>query len=101
MTNLDEVQPVDSHVEDLLKKAKRFRLRIDPQSATRDERLTAALAYHEDRDVRSALEIMYGKRISGSDKEAREIGVLQLKIAINPNLDLREFYSGIEHSYRP
>ena len=70
MPEMNEVQPIDGYVRNLLESAKeRYHLDIDLENPTRGQRLEAALAMQSEANGFYSMELMVGRRV-GSDEQA-------------------------------
>ncbi len=100
MDNLDEIQPIDGYVSNLLETIKKkYGLDINLDNPTRGQRLEAALAIKDEADGFYSMEIMVGRRVDSSEQMAQTFGFLRLAEAMNPNP--RKFYDGFAHLYQP
>ena len=97
--NLDEVQPVDDHVKGLLRIARDgFGVKVDPENATRRQRIRAAIAF-EDSSGASSVEIMAGMKLDGHTKA--NCLVPQMEYDELGRHDPIDHYSRLEHRYEP
>ncbi len=97
MNNLNQVQPIDEYVRDLLTHAKeRFGVKVDLENPTRGQRLEVALVMQHESQGFPSMEIMVGRRVS-SDEPLVRMMVTQAKSPQDP----RRFYEGFAHQYWP
>ena len=100
MDNLNEIQPIDGYVSNLLENIKKkHNLDINLDNPTRGQRLEAALAIKDEAGGFYSMEIMVGRRVDSSEQIAQTFGFLRLTEAMNPNP--RKFYDGFAHQYWP
>jgi len=99
---LDEIQPIDNYVRNLLEHAvKSYNIQVDLKNPTRSQRLEAALAMKDDGSKGwSSIEIMVGRRVDASESAAQTYGFLMITQATCPQ-DPRKFYDGFAHIYWP
>lgn len=99
---LDEIQPVDGYIYNLLEIAKeQYGLDIDLDKPTRSQRLEVALAMKDEADGFYSMEIMVGRRVDSSEHFAQTFAMLRMAEAMNPRSDDRKFYDGFAHQYYP
>ena len=97
MNDLNEVQPIDGYVRNLLEYAKvRYHLNIDLDNPRRSQRLEAALAMKDEANGFYSMELMVGRRVSSDDP----LAFMLLTQAMFPQ-DPRRFYEGFAHQYCP
>ena len=97
--SLNEVQPIDGYVQDLLRTAQAtYGLDIDLDRPTRGQRLEAALAMQDEAHGFYSMEIMVGRRVDSSEPLAGTFAMLKM---LDSTSDVRGFYSGFAHHYWP
>lgn len=100
---LDEIQPIDSYVRNILKTAKeRYGLDIDLDKPTRSQRLEVALAMKDEANGFYSMEIMVGRRVGSSEQLALTFGIFRLAEEAGSS-DPKGLYGGslLDHQYYP
>lgn len=99
--DMDEVQPVDGYVKNLLKHAKeKYDLDIDLEEPTRRQRLEAAVRMKDESNGWYSMEIMVGRRVDSSEPAGENFAFLAITQALSPDNPYK-FYNGFAHIYWP
>ncbi len=96
MSELNEVQPIDGYVRNLLRHAKEsYNLDIDLDNPTRGQRLEAALAMKDEANGFYSMELMVGRRVSSDEQSLTSMLMIQVMFPQDP----KRFYEGFAHQY--